>query len=196
MDWLSPQPRSRLLDLPSELRDLIFEYALTSPSTVVTFRLDPYQEDSYSQAVQPALTRANRQVRRESLPVWYGHNAFVMHTEATKADHTLRWLACNERHLQLLRKVEVWIRVLGTANLRSVASGAIGLEVRRRGGDLTWRTQDDWRWITVCRKPAGIEDDVAFLKEMFGDARAVRSSQDWGEVLVMLKMEYLKRKTA
>nr|POF08183.1 hypothetical protein CFP56_62763 [Quercus suber] len=196
MDWLMPNPGSRLLALPSELRDLIFEYALTSANTVVTFRLDPYQEDSYSQAVQPALTRVNRQVRRESLPVWYWHsNAFIMHTEATKADHTMRWLKCNERYLPLLREVEVWVRVLGSSNnLRSVASGAVGLVVARKGGDATWRVQEGWRWITVCRKPAGVEEDVLFLKEKLGEARDVKTAWDWAELLATLKKEYTKRK--
>ncbi|KAF2725845.1 hypothetical protein K431DRAFT_54004 [Polychaeton citri CBS 116435] len=72
----------RLLDLPAELRALIFSFALTSPRPLVTFRLDPYQKDSYTEAwPPPSLTFVSKQFREESLPIFYQCNDFVLHTE-------------------------------------------------------------------------------------------------------------------
>ena len=101
MDWpfrslSSSKPRFRLLDLPQEIRDLIYEFAVTSSKPIVAFRLDEYQRPSYQEAIQPPLTRSNRQIRRESLPIFYDCNDIVLHTEGSKMHDTQRWLYCIE----------------------------------------------------------------------------------------------------
>ncbi|KAK5686568.1 hypothetical protein LTS10_002688 [Elasticomyces elasticus] len=70
----------RLLDLPRELRDAIYSYA-----TVVDEHLllsGPCKHEDWPTAVQPAITRVNRQVRQESLPIFYGDNTFEAHMTA------------------------------------------------------------------------------------------------------------------
>ncbi|TKA83386.1 hypothetical protein B0A55_01009 [Friedmanniomyces simplex] len=178
MDWtltttLRSRPkRCRLLELPPELRIAIFEYALASPKTVVTFRLDDYQRDSLQEAIQPPLTRVSSQVRFETLPIWYGSTTFVLHTEDAKGRDTQRWLVENEPHLGKLK-------------------------LYRQATDDVWQVSDSWDWITVVRKPLGLEADA---KEMILRVRETLNTdrgslktdaRDWQHLLGNLREWYL-----
>ncbi|RMZ06102.1 hypothetical protein D0862_04745 [Hortaea werneckii] len=191
MDWPRfpalhrPKPgRCFLLELPPELRDLIYEYTLTSPSNstsksnnnhnqMVTFKLDHYQLDTLTQAVQPSLLRTNRQIRQETLALFYQSQTFILHSEGTKADDARRWLMCNAAHLGKIRQIELWIRYLTPTNRFTSSSGAVGIRLHRDcsnnsggggGGGGEWKVHEDgWRWITVVRKPGGVEHDAGFL---------------------------------
>ncbi|KAI7091438.1 hypothetical protein KC356_g669 [Hortaea werneckii] len=163
--------RCFLLELPPELRDLIYEYTFQSsdPSSnrMVTFKLDHYQRDTLTQAVQPPLLLTNRQIRQESLPLFYSSQIFILHSEGSKADDARRWLRGNEAHLQRLRQLEIWIRYTTPANRFTSSNGAVGITLHRNAHDVNsgeWKVPDDgWRWITVVRKPANLETDAAFL---------------------------------
>ncbi|KAI7158576.1 hypothetical protein KC349_g4787 [Hortaea werneckii] len=185
MDWPRfpslhrPKPgRCLLLELPPELRDLIYEYTLKSEShsnQMVTFKLDPYQRDTLTQAVQPSLLLTNRQIRQESLGIFYRSQTFILHSEGTKADYARRWLVSNEPHLQKLRQIELWIRYTTPANRFTSSNGAVGItlyrdphdEKKNNGGGGVggeWRVKDDgWRWITVVRRPGNLANDAGFL---------------------------------
>ncbi|KAI6806636.1 hypothetical protein KC332_g1619 [Hortaea werneckii] len=214
MDWprfpsLSRPKSGRclLLELPPELRDLIYEYTLQSnpgPNQLVTFKLDHYQRDTLTQAVQPPLLHLNRQIRQETLPLFYSTQLFILHSEGTKADDARRWLMCNAPHLRRLRHLEIWIRYTTPANRFTSSNGAVGIMLHRDRNDESsggeWNVQEDgWRWITVVRKPANLEIDAAFL------IREVRRllREDWpGKltaaglygVLVDLREGYVKEK--
>ncbi|KAK4544940.1 hypothetical protein LTR36_003845 [Oleoguttula mirabilis] len=61
-------PRTKqtsFLDLPAELRNDIYHLALTHDTVTVTDRL-----------IEPALLSTTRQIRRETLPIFYGANTF------------------------------------------------------------------------------------------------------------------------
>ncbi|KAI7333552.1 hypothetical protein KC354_g18089 [Hortaea werneckii] len=178
MDWPRfpslYRPRSGrcfLLELPPELRDLIYEYTLQSDSKsnqMVTFKLDHYQRDTLTQAVQPPLLYLNHQIRQESLPLFYSSQTFILHSEGIKADDARRWLRCSEPHLPKLRQLEIWIRYTTPANRFTSSNGAVGITLHRDRHDVNtggeWRVREDgWRWITVVRKPANLETDAAFL---------------------------------
>lgn len=61
-----PTTSSRLLALPRELRDIIYDYAVKELDIIqVTEQLEP-----------PALTRVNHQVRFEALRRWWSQNCF------------------------------------------------------------------------------------------------------------------------
>lgn len=62
---------SRLLSLPPELRNRIYEYVLTR-----RHRLLPWKRQNIY-PVEPALTRTCRQMRSEALGVFYHDNTFV-----------------------------------------------------------------------------------------------------------------------
>lgn len=87
----SRKSRLSLLGLPGEIRDLIYELALISEKPTVAFCLDEYQLDGYQEATQPPLTRVNRQIRQESLLIFYEVNKFILRTEEPRAIDTRRW---------------------------------------------------------------------------------------------------------
>ncbi|CAK3928317.1 Hypothetical predicted protein [Lecanosticta acicola] len=63
----STSKKTTFLDLSAELRNKIYEDALVQPKGI-KFRYD------LSLLTQPALTRTCRQIRHESLPIFYGQN--------------------------------------------------------------------------------------------------------------------------
>ncbi|KAK5721848.1 hypothetical protein LTR15_006441 [Elasticomyces elasticus] len=67
----------RFLDLPRELRDVIYTHALMADGPLLV--AGPCRHNDWPTAAQPALTQTSRQVRVESLPVFYGDNIFEAH---------------------------------------------------------------------------------------------------------------------
>lgn len=199
---MRPKPdRCPLLGIPPELRDLIFEYALKSEKTLVSFRLDDYQRDSFAQAVQPALTKVSQQIRRESIPLWYSCNDFVLHSEAAKANDARKWLLCNETQLPKLRQISFWMRYVTLENRVKSANGAICITLKRVNLSSDWTVDDEWRWITVVRKPEALERDAKFLIEHLRQLL----QEDWPDklsvagihgLLTDLREGYVKEKAA
>ena len=193
-----PSPKSHLLALPPELREQIFSYAVTSPKQTVTFRLDKYQLETYDQARQPPLTLVSKQIRHETLPLYYGNNNFVLHTEGLKSEDAARWLRSNEPHLSRLGCVKVWVRYVGS-NERSPGSGALEVECRHDARSGRFVVGEEWRWITVVRRPEGVEWDgkllVTFLRQLVdGRGRGEIGSEEWVGVLSGLRGLYVKDK--
>ncbi|KAK5704352.1 hypothetical protein LTR97_003370 [Elasticomyces elasticus] len=73
------QTCSRLLDLPPELRNAIYEYALVIHQPITISKT--------SQWTQPGLLRACKQIRQEAAPIYYGMNQF--HIYCPSLDFTL-----------------------------------------------------------------------------------------------------------
>jgi hypothetical protein len=199
MDWLNPKKRCRLLELPAELRDAIYEFALTSSKPTVTFQLDKYQKDSYAQAIQPALTRVSRQIRAESLPVYYACNDFILHTDPTKCIDARRWMECISAHILKLRRLEVWVRYVPLTNDRATSQGALGISMYRDVAKGCWRVGEGWKWITVVRKPGALGGDAKFLIQMLrrmlvNESTTYLSAEGLADLLVELRMEYAKKK--
>lgn len=204
MDWpfttyTRPQ-RCRLLELPPELRELIFEYTLSSENPLVSFKLDEWQQVSYHEATQPPLTRANRQIRNESLPIFYGTNEIVLHTDGSKHDDTSAWLKCIERHLLKLTRLSLWVRYVTLTNMRPLASGAIRLRLKRtKRGSEEWCVEDGWRWITTTPPPSSVEGDGKFLVRLLGEmvedpGYDWQAAEGFAAALVDLRMLYVKEK--
>ncbi|CAK3798326.1 Hypothetical predicted protein [Lecanosticta acicola] len=87
-------PRCRLLELPAELRIAIYEYALGEPFQlgVGGFYSKPntgtpkvFGGDAVNAALQPSLTRVSRQLREESLPLFYRQNRVMLAIHYRKA---------------------------------------------------------------------------------------------------------------
>jgi hypothetical protein len=192
-------PRSHLLDLPAELREHIFSLAVTSEKPIVTFRLDKFQKESYTQAFQPAITKVSRQVRREALPLYYDCNEFIIHTEGQKAEDAHRWLYYSQPHLPKLCRLALWMRYVTLTNDHSPSSGAIGVYLRHDPRADCWVVSDSWRWITVVRKPSGVEWDgmllIQFLTQLVdGRSRTKLTAEDYVGIMSDLKMLYIKDK--
>ncbi|KAK5720370.1 hypothetical protein LTR17_015087 [Elasticomyces elasticus] len=74
-----------LLTIPPELRTRIWELALKITDTPPVICQDSANKDKTlkvcrykfdNQAIQPSLTKTNRQIRAETLPMFYGRNTF------------------------------------------------------------------------------------------------------------------------
>ena len=74
---------SRLLQLPAELRSRIWRLALGLHAQPPTYMYDalavfPLDDDKQHTATQPPLTRASRQLRQETSPMFYAFNTFAV----------------------------------------------------------------------------------------------------------------------
>ena len=207
MDWAlstlsssrQPPGQSGLLDLPAELRTYIFELSLTSSKPLVTFHLDPWQRDTLQEATQPALTRTNRQLRAESLLLFYTCNAFVLHTEGEKAAQGFRWARCCERYLGELTAVTIWQRFVALTNSRSESNGALAVSLRRGKGGEAWAVGERWEWVTVTRKPAGVSIDAGFImgslrRLVMENPRLMDTAEDLFATVTDLRSLYVKEK--
>lgn len=63
---------SRLHNLPAELRNIIYKDVLESTRIHNSFSPDCYAKS----CVQPSLTRTDKAIRAETLPLWYGSARF------------------------------------------------------------------------------------------------------------------------
>ncbi|KAK4950757.1 hypothetical protein LTR10_010750 [Elasticomyces elasticus] len=117
-----------LLTIPPELRTRIWELALEITDTPPVIRRDSANKDetlkvrSYNvddQAVQPSLTKTNRQVRVETLPMFYGRNTFEVGYGLGS-----KWLNCigkNGIHLRSLSEAIVYLSAfVGTVSRADV----------------------------------------------------------------------------
>ena len=103
-------------------------------------------------ALQPALTRTYRQVRKETLPVYYGANDFV--TDADDKSTYPPWV--NEIGFPHALK---WLRAIGPENRSFLTTVTI------RGGPLTTRFVSARRFLALMAKggihlPEGIVASV------------------------------------
>ncbi|KAK5732175.1 hypothetical protein LTR17_010752 [Elasticomyces elasticus] len=98
-----------LLTIPPELRTRIWELALEITDTPPVICRDSANKDKTlkvwrykfdDQAVQPPLTKINRQVRAETLPMFYGRNTFELGYGLGR-----EWLSCIGEHATHLRSL-------------------------------------------------------------------------------------------
>ncbi|KAK3658036.1 hypothetical protein LTR56_000756 [Elasticomyces elasticus] len=96
-----------LLTIPPELRTRIWELALKITDTPPVICQDSANKDKTlkvctykfdNQAIQPSLTKTNRQVRAETLPMFYGRNTFELGYGLGR-----EWLSCIGEHATHLR---------------------------------------------------------------------------------------------
>lgn len=92
---------SKLLELPAELRVAIYEHALAEHfnlgigGSYKTSRTAPlvFGGDAVKRATQPPLTQVSRQIREETLPLFYQLNRFVLAVHYRLARSEVeRWL--------------------------------------------------------------------------------------------------------
>jgi hypothetical protein len=139
-----PAPKG-FLSLPQELRDHIYELALVKPRNTITMLSNYSCFQSEVSAAQPALARVNRQIRQETLPIFYSANLFLAElSDETDLDTAKRWLqAIGDENVKSLRRLVLcgwteisldhsmftkrWIRVV--LNLKS---GTMEIEARER----------------------------------------------------------------
>jgi hypothetical protein len=107
--------RAGLLDLPQELRDQIYGYLMLKQKTHITMLPHYSCSQSLVSAAQPALCYVNKQIRTETLPIFYSSNLFLAElSDDTDLAVAKNWLAAigneNLRHLRRLALCG-WTRV-------------------------------------------------------------------------------------
>lgn len=155
--------RSTLMSLPLELRQSIFSYALTSDKPLVTFHLDEYQREVYEEASQPALLSVSKQVRAESLLLYYQSNHFIFHSEGKKADDAEQWLQYALPYLHRLGSIVFWLRCMARAPYSAGPQGAIAIRMRYAVRTDCWNVADEWSWVSTVRQPEATDTDAEFL---------------------------------
>lgn len=167
-----------LLTLPAELRNRIPELVLVEQQPIKPFDGSGGQEV----AVPPALTAVSRQLRAESVPVYYGRNDFHISTGANfgpgpDCDRgVLRlkaWLSSHDHHLPRMPHLEIQLCEMHTTAL--VFTHPPGGKV-----EYSFRSQDEMaeRWYCAIRavmKEMGGEEIVA---QILGEAKKGRAGAE------------------
>lgn len=104
----------RLENLPAEVRNRIFRYAVV--------RDEPYDlstKESRAEVVGPALSLVNKSIRREVIPVFYGRNLFVTKLQPSfrekdnLCDIISEWAVRRRNYTKFIRKVAAFEKCEG-----------------------------------------------------------------------------------
>ncbi|CAK4033259.1 Hypothetical predicted protein [Lecanosticta acicola] len=98
-----------LLNLPAELRNRIYEYAVISSDRLLV--PSTCKHDDRPTAQQPALTKVNRQVREETIKTFYAENVFVYHIHRCDFEYMFEWMtAIGLENRSSVRKLQLVIK--------------------------------------------------------------------------------------
>lgn len=98
---MAGQSPFRFVDLPPELRNEIYYFALGERQT----SSEPYGPTTCSALAPPALTRTNRQIRNEILGLYYSQNRFSFQLPFPGGqDGFEHWCAVMGRHFRHIKK--------------------------------------------------------------------------------------------
>lgn len=95
------QPPSLLLALPAELRTLIYEFAVHESTQSIVRNA---KKGTSHEIQQPGLTRTNRSIRQQTLPLYYELTVFIISLQTPKLEHASRR----------------WLRAIGPENRRRI----------------------------------------------------------------------------
>lgn len=89
-----PSNVCHLLNLPAELRTVIYEHLLVKSWTVHLFQQQYNQrhERKYVPCRGPKLLHVSAQIRHEALPIYFQANEFVLRTPLVAINHAASWL--------------------------------------------------------------------------------------------------------
>ena len=114
----SPSDGTGLLDLPAELRNLIYHFAVVNEKPIKIIQ-DEWRGEAEAPK-QPALAMTCKQIRDEVLPVFYGANTFVYDPAGDIVQSCQRvtesWIQACEPYVNFIRSVGV------TAHLEQAGS--------------------------------------------------------------------------
>lgn len=130
------QQNCRLLRLPAEIRNHIFQLALVD-------------RDSNASALGPSITGTCQDIRAETLPVFLGNTTFVFRSHNLGKKLALQWLSAIEGHSAEHKR------------LMTILISAEGQLLKRTAGPLSHLTTfspnfDFWNALIVRIKQAGL----------------------------------------
>lgn len=129
--------------------------------------------------------------------MFYDSNEFILHTDGSKAPDVQRWLQCSESHLPKLTHLAFWVRYIPFPSEHYTPSGALSVDLRHNKLTGLWQVDEQWRWITVVRKPTDLNQHGQLLVELLGElvsgkSRTTASAGDYEAVLRDLPARYSK----
>lgn len=107
---LKASPPCYLLQLPAELRNLIWEYSTIRTESIKFLSMEEGISDEDTETgAPPPLAQTCRQIRSESMDMYYEHNTFRLHTGVLERNdvndewflRALRPLSRNLRHIDI-----------------------------------------------------------------------------------------------
>ena len=96
--------------LPAEIRNRIYEYALPSSEDELIIAT-PCRDDLMSLGTQPPITKLSKQVRSETLEMFYANSKFVAYIEEFDFKALIRW-AASISPSTTVHKVTVQVKLL------------------------------------------------------------------------------------
>ena len=98
--------RCHLLALPRELRDSIIQHTVTDDLYPTQITMYCGDVDDFK---QPSLAQVNRQLRAETLPIYYGQKTFQLNSLNYDEQWELakKWFNAIQPHLHMIKKVEM-----------------------------------------------------------------------------------------
>ena len=130
--------RCHLLELPPELRNAIYVYAVVEDDPI------PLRKWRDKCCIEPALLASNRQVRTECLPIFYGQNTF----ETNYSDRIGGFLAAlSAEQMTMIRRLRAWNEKAVTSKVRDLVN-----DDRKREHIIRRFEMDANRWVNgVCK---------------------------------------------
>ncbi|KAK5121489.1 hypothetical protein LTR85_005322 [Meristemomyces frigidus] len=127
-----PASESPLLKLPAEIRNAIYTLALVKDEPINVGYFEAFLRE-------PGLLAANRQIRREGMPIFYGANTFI----SRQIDTATRFLAhLNDDKVKMLQGVAILLALdYGSEELVTVRLRAVDDAVKR------WREEHSARGL-------------------------------------------------
>jgi len=77
----------------------------------------------------------------------------------------------------------------------------VSIPLRRDKSQQTWAVGDDWKWVTVTRKPPDVDSDARYLiarlrAMLIEDSRLLHTAYGWTAMMAELRMAHLEDMTA
>ncbi|KAF2170637.1 hypothetical protein M409DRAFT_19452 [Zasmidium cellare ATCC 36951] len=185
----SHNPTATVLGLPQELRDLILAHILIKPTNTITMLPNFTCHANEISALQPPVSQVNRQLRHETLPVFYSANTFTAQLDnAVDLDIALAWLtAIGDDNISHLRKIILcgWTRVpFG----RMITKRFLRVVLDLKAGSLEMESMEgDYGSSDYGLKEDGLEikKSVEELKAVFGKMVKARGGRAFDERSLM-----------
>ncbi|KAK8254890.1 hypothetical protein HDK77DRAFT_433382 [Phyllosticta capitalensis] len=152
---VKPLKGFRFLELPREIRDRIYTFAIRSERTTNFYKkldhplpaISPYDTETcdldfqHQKASTPGLLQVSRQVHAETMPILYGQTRFILHEDYLEA-----FLETLGRASKFVKSLRLWGTLAGfykfaSLLLRLVNLKRLELDLRFRGEDLA---DADW----------------------------------------------------
>lgn len=166
-------------DLSPEMRNLIYSYAFSHDDalTVAT----PFLDEIMILAVQPAITRVSRQVRAESLAMFYAESTFVAYVRDWNFQDLFCWIRCVTRNPDP-PKVNVHVKLLDLVKCEYQLLPLVRAwqDLSHRSVHLTIHNCFDGRSRHRLMHPAF--DQRVLVTEAIRLAEELKAEEDFGEL--------------